>query len=307
MRTVAAFRGDRLLIRAAGKTRRVVDGACDAAPCAVVGAPVAGAEGVFAYAVAFPGIAGFVASVTPTGSSRVVEEDKTDLAAIAVPNLVATTAAAVVWVEEGGIRIAAAVGGTGAVIVTAEQTGGEISSLAAADGMMAWSARTPTGGTIIRVRTLTGQISTRAQEAVSATATLSSVAVAANGTVVAVRRSFPKNRQRISLVAFARGGARSLLLSSDPIGRNEVMEPMRPAASGSLVAARRRVKSGGGRDEIWVINLATGKSVRVATADRSTAQLSDPSLGGGRIGWARTELQRGSLKRARILTAAVRQ
>ena len=45
----------------------------------------------------------------------------------------------------------------------------------------------------------------------------------------------------------------------------------------------------------------------MTAADRSRERLSDPSLGGGRLVWAKTELRGSSLVRARVLSAAVRR
>jgi hypothetical protein len=307
VRTVAAFRGDRLIVRTAGKNATVVDQPCDTTPCNVVQAPVTGATGVFAYAVAFPGTGGYVASVGATGASNLVAEDTTDPAAITTPHLVATTGSAVVWVDNNRILIAPNVGGTAAILVTAEQSGGEITSLSASAAGIAWSARTVARGTMVGFRAATGELSIRAQEPTAAKATLYSVAVADDGTIVANRRTLRKRRQQLAVVAYAPDGTARTLLKSVPFSRQEKFEVTRPSVAGGLVAVRRREGQGGGRDALWVVNLATGKKSRVAAVKRSTSRLSDPAFGGGRLVWARTDLSGSRLLRSRVYSAAVRR
>ena len=305
-RTVAAFRGDRLIVRTAGKNATVVDQPCDRTPCNTVQAPITGATGAFAYAVAFPGTGGYVASVGATGASNLVAEDTTDPATITTPHLVATTGSAVVWVDNNAILIAPNVGGTAAILVTTEQSGGEITSLSAGPAGIAWSARTPTGGTMIGYRSALGELSTRAQEPTAAKATLYSVALGDDGTIVAIRRTLSKGRQQVAAVAFAPDGVARTLLQSVPYGKQDPFEMTRPSVAGGLVAVRRREGQGGGQDALWVINLATGKSSRVTAVDRNTARLSDPSFGSGRLVWARTDLAGGRLAKSRVYSAAVR-
>ena len=305
-RTVAAFRGDRLIVRTAGKNATVVDQPCDRTPCNTVQAPITGATGAFAYAVAFPGTGGYVASVGATGASNLVAEDTTDPATITTPHLVATTGSAVVWADNNAILIAPNVGGTAAILVTTEQSGGEITSLSASAAGIAWSARTAAGGTMIGYRSALGELSTRAQEPVAATATLYSVALADDGTIVAIRRALSKGRQQIALVAFAVDGKPRTLLQPIAISKQEPFELTRPSVVGSLVAVRQREGSRGSQDALWVVNLTTGKSTRVTTVDRGHSRLSDPSFGSGRLVWARTDLAGGWLVKSRIYSAAVR-
>ncbi len=305
-RMVAAFRGDRLIVRTAGKNATVVDQPCDRTPCNTVQAPITGATGAFAYAVAFPGTGGYVASVGATGASNLVAEDTTDPATITTPHLVATTGSAVVWADNNAILIAPNVGGTAAILVTTEQSGGEITSLSAGPAGIAWSAHTPTGGTVIGYRSALGELSTRAQEPTAAKATLYSVALGDDGTIVAIRRTLSKGRQQVEAVAFAPDGVARTLLKSVPYGKQDPFEMTRPSVAGGLVAVRRREGQGGGQDALWVINLATGKSSRVTAVDRNTARLSDPSFGSGRLVWARTDLAGGRLAKSRVYSAAVR-
>ena len=305
-RTVAAFRGDRLVLRSAGRTGTVVHEDCNPGDCDIVRAPVAGADGAFAYSVAFPGTAGYVASVSRGGGSNVVAEDVTDPELIADPHLVATTAAAVVWVEDGSVRIAPTVGGTAAILVAAEATGGEITSISAGPAGIAWAVRRPDGGSAIVVRAITGELATRAEE-VAGGAQLAQPVLMDDGTVTAVSRRVVRGRYAIDLVALAPDGSRRVIAQSTPFGRGGPLEAMRPAVSGTRVAARLREGAGGGSEAIWVFDLATGAKQRVTAADRSRERLSDPSLGGGRLVWAKTELRGSTLARARILSAALRR
>ena len=305
-RTVAAFRGDRLVLRSAGRTSTVVHEDCNPGDCDIVRAPVAGADGAFAYSVAFPGTAGYVASVSRGGSSNVVAEDVTDPELIADPHLVATTAAAVVWVEENSIRIAPAVGGTAAILVGPEATGGEVTSISAGPAGIAWAVRRADGGSAIIVRAITGELATRAEEPAGG-AQLAQPVLMDDGTVAAVSRHLVRGRYAVELVAIAPDGARRVIAASTPFGRGGPLEAMRPAVSGTRVAARLREGSGGRSDAIWVFDLATGAKQRVTAADRSSERLSDPALGGGRLVWAKTELRGSALVRARILSAALRR
>ena len=81
----------------------------------------------------------------------------------------------------------------------------------------------------------------------------------------------------------------------------------RPSVAGTRVAVRLRGGKGGVRDELWIADLATGRTARVTAVERSTARLTDPSFGAGRLVWAKDELSsRGRLLRARVYSAAVR-
>ncbi|MGA0122697.1 MAG: hypothetical protein ACO3KD_06800 [Gaiellales bacterium] len=304
-RTVAAFRGDRLVLRAAGTTRTIVHEDCDPGDCDIVRAPVAGADGAFAYSVAFPGVAGYVASVTRSGASNVVAEDISDPELIRDPHLVATTAAAVVWVEDGSIRIAPAVGGTAAILVAAEATGGEVTAISAGPAGIAWSVRRPDGGTAIVVRTITGEVAVRAEES-AGSKQLAQPVLMDDGVVVALSRRIVRGRYAVDLIAIAADGARRTIAASTPFGRGGALEAMRPSVSGTRVAARLREGAGGRRDAIWVFDLASGARQRVTAAERRRERLSDPSFGGGRLVWAKTQLRGSRLVRARILSAAVR-
>ncbi len=306
LRTVAAFRGDRLIVRSAGKNTIVVDQPCISQPCQTVQAPVTGAAGAFAYAVAFPGVGRFVASVAANGLSRVVAEDVSDPATITTPHLVATTGSAVVWVDQNSISIAPNTGGTAAILVSAEQVGGEITSLSAGPAGIAWSARATTGGTLIGYRSATGAISTRAAEPDAKVATLYSVALMDDGSIVAIRRTVRTGRQTIELASWAVDGTRKTLLSSVPFAQREAFEVTRPTVSGTLVAVRSRAGAGGRQDALWVLDRATGRRMRFAVADRWVSRFSDPSFGNGRLVWAKTDLRSGRLQRARIFSAAVR-
>lgn len=304
-RTVAAFRGDRLVLRASGATRTVVHEDCDPGDCDIVRAPVAGADGAFAYSVAFPGVAGYVASVSRAGASNVVAEDVTDPELIRDPHLVATTAAAVVWVEDGSIRIAPAVGGTAAILVAAEATGGEVTAISAGPAGIAWSVRRPDGGSAIVVRAITGEVAVRAEEPAGG-AQLAQPALMDDGAVVAVSRRVVRGRYAVELVVIGPDGARRAIAASSPFGRGGPLEAMRPSVTGTRVAARLREGAGGSRDAIWVFDLASGAKQRVTAIERSRGRLSDPSFGGGRLVWAKTELRGSRLVRARVLSAAVR-
>lgn len=307
VRAVAAFRGDRLIIRTGGQNRTVVHQPCAAMPCNTVQAPVTGADGSFAYAVAFPGTAGYVANVNAAGASNVVAEDQTDAAAITTPHLVATSGAAVLWVDGNQIITAPNVGGTGVVMVTAEQAGGEITSLAAGPAGIAWSARTAAGGSLIGFRAAVGAISVRAAEPVAATATLYSVALADDGTVVAIRRTLAKGRQQMSLMAYDTAGAGRVLLQSERFGKGEPFEATRPSVAGTRVAVRLRGGAGATRDELWIVDLTSGKRARVTAVERREARLTDPSFGAGRLVWARDDVSsRGRLIKARVYSAAVK-
>ena len=307
VRVVASFRGDRLILRSAGKTTPIVHQECAEPPCNTVQAPVTGADGSFAYAVAFPGTGGFVANVSAAGASNVVAEDRSEPSEITEPHLVATSAAAVMWAEDNQIITAPNVGGTGVVLVTAEQAGGEITSLAAGPAGVAWSAKTVAGGTLIGYRSAVGALSVRAAEPDRKVATLYSVALADDGTVVAIRRTTAKGRQQVTLTAWDLAGVARPLVASAAFGKGEPFEVTRPSVAGTRAAVRLRGGKGGTRDELWIADLATGRTARVTAVERSTARLTDPSFGAGRLVWAKDELSsRGRLLRARVYSAAVR-
>lgn len=307
VRAVAAFRGDRLVIRAAGRTLPVVHEPCTTKPCNTVQGPASEADGSFAYAVAFPGTGGYVASVSAAGASSVVAEDQTDPHDIATPHLVAAAGTTVVWVDNNIIYSAPSGGGAATVLVTSEQAGGEITSIAASAAGVAWSARATAGGTLVGFRDSAGAIATRAAEPDAAVATLYSVGLADDGTVVAIRRTLAKGRQQTALVAYAVDGAARTLLTSVPFGKRDPFELTRPSVMGSRVAVRLRGGRGGANDELWVADLATGRSGRVTSVPRAEARLTDPSFGGGRLVWAKDEISsRGRLQRARLYSAAVK-
>ena len=305
-RTVAAFRGDRLIVRTAGKNATVVDQPCDTAPCNAIQAPITGAGGAFAYAVAFPGTGGYVASASAVGASNLVAEDTTDPALITTPHLVTTTGSAVVWVDNNVILIAPNIGGTAAILVTAVQAGGDITSVSASAAGIAWSAQTPAGGTMVGYRSAIGALSTRAQEPNAATATLTSVALADDGTIVAIRRSVRKRRQQVTVLAIAVDGTPRTLVKSAAFSKQDPIESTRPSVTENLVAVRLRDGQGSGQDALWVVNLTTGRRSRVTVVDRNHSRLSDPSFGNGRLVWARTDLAGRWLVKSRIYSAAVR-
>jgi hypothetical protein len=307
VRTVAAFRGDRLLVRSAGRTIPVVHEPCVTKPCNTVQAPVGEGDGSFAYAVAFPGTGGYVANVNAGGTSNVVAEDQTDPHDIATPHLVAAAGTTVVWVDNNTIYSAPNAGGAATALVAPEQAGGTITSIAASAAGVAWTAKATAGGTLIGVRDTGGAIATRAAEPDTGVATLYSVGLADDGTAVAVRRTLAKGKQQTALVAYATDGAARTLLTSVPFGKRDPFELTRPSVMGSRVAVRMRGGRGGVNDELWVVDLVTGKSGRVTSVPRTEARLTDPSLGGGRLVWAKDELSsRGRLQRARLYSAAVK-
>jgi len=306
VRTVAAFRGDRLLLRVGTANRTIVDSGCTEAPCDGVRAPVGGSGGVFGYAIAFPGTGGYVGTVGSTGVATLVAEDASDPATITAPHLVALTPTAMVWVDDGAIRTAPLAGGAATVLVAADATGGEVTSLAAIDGVVAWSAKLPLGGSAVSARAGGGAVVELGREPNPNVGLLGGVGVAADGTVVAVHRSYPAGQQQVDIIAFAASGIRRTLLSSLPFSRKAPFEAMRPSVSGSLLAVRRREGTSGAQDAIYVINLFTGTTVRAAVSLRSTARLSDPSLAGGRLVWAKTTFRRSVFQRAQIFSAPVR-
>ncbi len=293
VRTTAAFRGDRLLIKVGGKALPIVDEPCDARPCDVVRAPAGGAGGSFAYSVALPDAAAFAASVTSTGASTVLAET-TDPAAIAAPWPVATTAGGVIWVQDGAIRLAGSTGGVVVELVPAASTGGTVTALSASAFGIAWAVTGADGVASVIVRTAAGAVAVRAQGARGTS--YGAPALLDDGAVVALRRT----GRRADLVAIAPDGKAGVLRRAAA----GAVEPTRPTVAGTLVAAR--LHDDGGHDAIWVFDLARKRSQRVSSAPRSTTRLSDPSLGGGRLVWASTEIRGSRLVRARILSAAVR-
>ena len=307
VRVVAAFRGDRLLVRSAGKNTPVVHEPCTTKPCNTVQGPVTEGDGSFAYAVAFPGTGGYVANVTAAGVSNVVAEDQTDPREITTPHLIATVGTTVVWVDNNIIYSAGNAGGTAATLVTAEQAGGTITSIAASAAGVAWAVKPATGGTALGFRDAAGAISTRVVEANSAVATIYSVGLADDGTIVAIRRTLAKGRQQTALMAYGLDGVGRTLLKSATFGKRDPFEVTRPAVTGTRVAVRMRGGNGGANDELWMVDLATGKSGRITSVPRAEARLTDASFGGGRLVWAKDELtSRGRLLRARLYSAAVK-
>ena len=307
VRVVASFRGDRLLVRASGKNTPVVHEPCMMKPCNTVQGPMTESDGSFAYAVAFPGTGGYVANVTAAGVSNVVAEDQTDPREITTPHLIATVGTTVLWVDDNIIYSASSAGGATATLVTAEQAGGTITSIAASGAGVAWAVKPATGGTALGFRDAAGAISTRVVEANSAAATIYSVGLADDGTIVAIRRTLAKGRQQTALMAYGLDGVGRTLLKSATFGKGDPFELTRPAVTGTRVAVRMRGGNGGVNDELWMVDLATGKSGRITSVPRTEARLTDASFGGGRLVWAKDELtSRGRLLRARLYSAAVK-
>ncbi len=307
VRVVASFRGDRLVVRSAGTNIPVVHQPCTTMPCNTVQGPVTESDSSFAYAVAFPGTGGFVASVSAAGASTVVAEDQTDPHEIATPHLVAAAGTTVVWVDNNIIYSAPNTGGAPTTLVTSEQAGGTITSVAASAAGIAWAAKATAGGTMIGFRSAAGALSTRAVEPDTKVATIYSVALADDGTALAIRRTSAKGRQQTALVAYGIDGAARTLLTSVSFGKGDPFEVTRPAVAGSRVAVRLRGGKQGISDELWMADLATGKTSRITAVPRSEARLTDPSFGAGRVVWARDDItSRGRLLRARIYSAAVK-
>ena len=305
-RVVAGFRGDRLVVRTKGANTTVVDQPCTTLPCGTVQAPVGNGDGSFTYAVAFPGTGGYVATVSGAGLSNVVAEDQTDPREITSPHPVTSAGGTVVWVDGNAILSAPAAGGTATTLVTAEQAGGTITSIAASAAGVAWSVRPTAGGTAVAVRSPAGEIATRATEPDTAAATLYSVALADDGTLIAMRRSVAKGRQTIQAMAYAADGSARALLTSVPFGKRDPFEVTRPAVTGTRVAVRLRGGPSGSRDEIWIVDLATGASGRIAAVERREARLTDPAFGVGRVVWARDDVAGSRLVRARVFSAALK-
>ena len=302
-RVVAGFRGDRLVVRTKGANTTVVDQPCTTLPCGTVQAPVGNGDGSFAYAVAFPGTGGYVATVSGAGLSSVVAEDQTDPHDITAPHPVTSAGGTIVWVDGNAILSAPAAGGAATTLVSAEQAGGTITSVAASAAGVAWAVRPTAGGTAIGVRSAAGEIATRASEPDTAVATLYSVVLADDGTVVAMRRTVAKGRQTIQLMAYAADGSSKALLTSVPFGKRDPFEVTRPTVAGTRVAVRMRGGKGGTRDEIWMADLASGASARITAVERSEARLTDPAFGAGRLVWARDDLRP---LRGRVYSAAVK-
>ena len=306
-RVVGTFRGDRLVIRTTGRARGVVHEPCMETPCSTVQAPVAvAAHGSFAYAVAFPGTGGYVADVGADGRSRVVAEDQTDPHRIALPHPVASTGAAIAWVDENRIHLAPPSGRPDAIVVRGARTGGRIVALGAGPAGIAWVARTDAGGTEIRVRTAVGGISVRATESDAATARFVSVGIADDGTVVAVRREADGAKWRTRLVALAVDGTSRTLAATAPLDVATTATVPRVSVSGTRAAVRMIGGRTGSLDVIWVVDLATGARERVDVVRRAAARLSDASLGAGRLVWARDSLAAdGGLRRSRLMSATL--
>lgn len=306
VRAVAAFRGDRLLIRAAGKTRTVVHEPCMTMPCNTVQGPIAADGGAFVYAVAFPGTGGYVASVLATGASNVIAEDQTDPHLIVTPHLIAAAGAVVVWVDNNSIFRAARSGGIAMRLVTSAQAGGAITSVAVSAAGVAWSAKTHAGATLLGFRAAGGGITVRASEPQPQIATIASVGLADDGTVVGIRRTVANGLQRATLMEYPLvGDVRTLCISSE-FSTNDPFNVTRPSVSGARVAVRMRSGKAGAIDDVRIADLATGTCARVATEARTRGRLTDPSLGAGRLVWAMDELTRsGGLRRSRLFSAAL--
>ena len=306
VRVVATFRGDRLVVRSGGRNIVAVDQPCTTVPCGTVQAPVANGDGSFGYAVAFPGTGGYVANASAAGVSAIIAEDQTDPHDIASPHPVASSGSALVWVDNNQILSAPTGGGAAATLVTTDQAGGTITSIAAGAAGVAWTARATAGGTLIGYRDAAGALSVRATEADTAVATLYSAALADDGTILAMRRTLAKGRQTLTLMAYAPDGASRTLVASVPFGKRDPFEVTRPAVAGARAAVRLRGGPGGSRDELWVIDLSNGRTSRVTAVERSEARLTDPSFGAGRLVWARDDLSGLRLVRARVYSAAVK-
>ena len=302
-RTVAAFRGDRLVIRTAGRIHEVVHRPCTEQPCDAVQAPVALADGTFAYAVAFPGTGGYVARATADGRSTVIAEDQTDPHEIRYPHPVATTGAGIAWLDGNRVHLAPP-GRSGFLAVRSAQAGGTITAIAAGPGGIAWIARTERGGTIIGVRSRTGVLSLRASEPDASKARFASLAIADDGTVVAIRRVADGAAWRTELDAYAPDGASRLLQSSPALAASSTAETPQPSTLGSRVAVRLRGGAAGELDVVWLFDLASGAHQRVVAVKRANARISNPSLGGGRLVWARDGVSpSGGLVRSRLFVA----
>ena len=303
---VASFRGDRLVVRRAGRVRGVVHQPCMERPCSTVQGPVAASDGAFAYAVAFPGTGGYVASVAADGRSGIVAEDETDPHRIARPHLVASTGSAIAWVDENRIHLAPASGRPDNVVVQDERAGGTIIAIGAGSAGIAWIARSPGGGTAIGVRTAAGAISVRASEPVAAIARFASVGIAADGTVVAVRRVAVDALWRTELVAYAVDGTARTLVATAALAATTTETVPHVSVADGLAAVRLVSGRRGELDVVWIVAVASGARQRVVAVRRASARLSDAAVGGGRLVWSRSTLTAsGGLVRSRLQSAAV--
>lgn len=308
-RILASFHGDRLRLRIGKRARSIVNGACTQAPCDDVQAPVALAGGGFAYAAGFGEGGEYVGAVDAAGVSRLIGEEHADEDAdepAAAPALVAATGDRIAWVERERVVWSPAVGGAHSVAVAKVDTGGAITSLAGLDGALAWTARTAAGGTELRVRLANGEVQVRAAEPDAAKGVLSGVAIAPEGVILVVRTAPVRGGRVQTLRRHLPDGTVEDLVVSGTLPRSDA-DRMRPSASGTRVAVRVRTGRAGSREEIWLLDTASGQRRKVVVVDRNAARLSNPALSADRLVWARTDLSGGwKLKRSRIFSARMR-
>jgi hypothetical protein len=185
-----------------------------------------------------------------------------------------------------------AVGGAHSVAVAKGDTGGAITSLAGLDGALAWTARTAAGGTELRVRLANGEVQVRAAEPDAAKGVLSGVAIAPEGVILVVRTAPVRGGRVQTLRRHLPDGTVEDLVVSGTLPRSDA-DRMRPSASGTRVAVRVRTGRVGSREEIWLLDTASGQRRKVVAVDRNAARLSNPALSADRLVWARTDLSGG--------------
>lgn len=302
--TVAGFSGDRLMLRTTGRPRVVADEDCDArAACDTIRAPIAATEGRFVYALALGGGTSTVAVLDPSGTSRVLADTPSE----GRPGPVAATDRAAFWVEEGAIMRRPFADGEPEVFIAPERVGGVVVDLAADGIAISWSVRRPDRSVAVYQRIGGGEIVERASATARSGVSFGALAIAADGTViVAERRPDKRRRVRVVVRALRPDGVATILGVSRNIPRTDPAELMRPSADGMLVAFRVRVGGRAVRDEVRLHDLATGTVRTVVRQERWKGRLSDPSLGGGRLVWTRTDVRVNALVRSRLFSARLK-
>ncbi len=192
-------------------------------------------------------------------------------------------------------------------ILRAVNTRGTVLALAVDATSVAWTSRGRDGTYRVTVRPLAGGTGRVLVSEARRNASLGGIALAPDGGVVVARRL--GGRRTIDELALVTpggtpGGVPLLAAASVPKGRP--VDLVRPQVSGTVVVARVRAGRDGVQDAIWAIDLVSGSRVRVTIERRVVARLSDPSIDGKRIVWARTRIDGDALVRSRVEAARLR-
>lgn len=316
LRLVTARVGDQLAVRLGKATRTVVDGGCPTSgECQGVRALAAGATDAFAAATAPDDETRLLMSAAPGRRLRVLAAGAPpdDPTARDESRLASAGGGQAIWLADGSIMTRPLDGSAPARrLLRPENTRGTVIALAVSDTAFAWTARAEDGAYSVVSRPLVdGKGAVLLAESRKGVA-LGALALLGDGSVAVARRYAGRRivDEVVRLVPGQGGAAATAtsLIASVSVTRTRPVDLVRPEASGSIVVVRVRdgLNGLGLKDAIWAIDVATGDRLRLARESRGVMRLSDPSISGRRVVWARTRIDGTELVRSRIQAVRLR-